>query len=129
MRYLYVAILVVCFVCGILVGRRLAPRQGIREIPAPVETSRVETRTREIIRTKDGATVERTITKTENASKVGPTKTAKQYRLGALLPLRSELKPQELTVGVSRRAFGDVWLHVQYDAKHKEVKAGFSYEF
>lgn len=127
MRHLYVAILVVCFVGGGFLGYRLAPGPRVREIPAPVETSRVETRTLEVIRTKDGATVERTIVKTEDAFKVSPKTSKPQYRLGALLPIASELKLPTVIAG--RRLFGDVWLEAQFDARHKEATLGFSYEF
>jgi hypothetical protein len=86
--------------------------------------------TKEVVRGQgDKQVVERTTTKTENQSKVSATAAKSQYRLGALLPLQSEFRAQDLTVTAGRRAFGNVWLDVQYDAKHKEVKAGVSYEW
>lgn len=120
------AILVVCFVGGGFLGYRLAPGPRVREVFTPIETTRVETRTREIVRTKDGATVERFITKTEDASKVSPRLSKPQYRLGALLPIGD---PKDVSVTASRRAFGNVWLDANFNIRTHEALLGVSVEF
>jgi hypothetical protein len=121
----YAAILVAVFVCGGLLGYRLAPGPRVREIP--VETVRTQTVTKEVIREKGGSVVERTITKTENASKAGSTSApAKQYRLGALLPIG---EPKDVSVTAARRVVGNLWVESQYNIKRKEVLVGVSYEF
>lgn len=124
MKYVYIVCVVVCFLLGSFVGHKFFPRQVLREVPVTV--TKVETVTKEVIKQADGTVIKRVITKTKDQVKVSP-QPKPQYRVGALLPVASELKLP--TVTASRRLFGEVWATAQYDIRHKEITLGVDYAF
>jgi hypothetical protein len=127
MRYLYAAAAV--FILGCVSGgylmRRLQPGPVVREVPKLV--TKVETVTKETIKQADGTVIERVVTQTKDQVKTSPQPPKPQYRVGALLPIASELRLP--TVSASRRLFGGVWLDSQFDLRHKEITVGVSVEF
>ena len=125
MRYLYAVIFIAVFICGGLLGYRLAPGPRVREVP--VERVVARTVTKEVIRgSGDSQVTERTTTKIENSSKVSPPARKPQYRLSAFIPVNNY---QDVTAGAARRLGGNVWLESQFNLKRKEVLVGVSYEF
>jgi hypothetical protein len=124
-KYVYICSLVVCLLLGGIIGHRLFPRTELREVPTTV--TKVQTVTKEVVRQADGTVIERVVTQTKDKVKTSPQPPKPQYRVGALLPVASELKLP--TVTVSRRAFGEVWLDAQYDPRHNEALIGISVEF
>lgn len=125
MKYVYICSLVICLLLGGIIGHRLLPRTELREIPRTV--TKVQTITKEVVRQADGTVIERVVTQTKDKVKTSPQPPKPEYRVGALLPVASELKLP--TVSASRRLFGGVWVDAQYDLRHKEVTVGVSVEF
>lgn len=122
MRYVYIVCAAICFLLGGFVGHKFFPRQVVRTIPATV--TKVQTVTKEVVKQADGTVIERVVTQVKDQTKVSP-QPKPEYRVGALLPVASELRLP--TVTASRRLFGDVWADVQYDLRHKEITIGVSY--
>ena len=126
MRYVYLSSLVICLLLGGYVGSRFFSRTELRTVPVTV--TKVQTVTKEVVKQADGTVVEREVVQIKDQTETRP-QPKPQYRVGVLLPLQSELQLDKATVSISRRAFGQLWLDLQYDIKHKEIKAGLSYEF
>lgn len=124
MNYANIVLLVLSCLFGCFIGRKFFPRAELREVPATV--TKVQTITKEIVRQADGTVIERVVTQTKDRVKVSP-QPKKEYRVGALLPVASELRLP--TVTASRRLFEDVWVTAQYDTRHKEITIGVDYAF
>jgi len=126
MRY---AVTILCLISGLFgcyLGYKLRPGPIVREVPVTV--TKVETVTKEIVRQADGTVTERVVTQTKDETKASPQpKALPQYRVGALLPVASELRLP--TVTASRRLFSSVWADAQYDPRHNEITIGVSVEF
>lgn len=124
MKYVYLSLLVICFVCGGFVGHRLFPRTELREVPVTV--TKTQTVTKEVIKTPDGKVVERVVTQTRDKIKASPQPPKPEYRAGILMPVGSERLP---TVSASKRLFGSVWVDAQFNTSTHEVLVGASVEF
>lgn len=124
MKYVYIVLLAASALLGGYIGVKFFPRTELREIPVTVTKEVV--RTKEIVKQADGTIIERVVIQTKDSAKVSPQPKA-QYRLGALLPIASELKLPTVTAG--RRLFGNVWAEASFDIRHKEALLGLSYEF
>lgn len=125
MKYVIIAMLIVSFLVGCYLGSQLFPRTDLRAVTTPA-TVKTVTQTKVVERLKDGSVVERVVVETKDEVKASP-QPKTQYRLGALVPLASELRLP--TVSAGRRLFGNLWLDAQFDIRHKEILGGFSYEF
>jgi hypothetical protein len=124
-RYVYLVLLVICFVAGGFVGHRIFPRTELREIPITV--TKTQTVTKEIERFPDGKIVERVVTQTRDKTKASPQPPKPEYRAGILMPVASELKLPTVTAG--KRLFGDVWLDAQFNTGTQSALVGVSVEF
>lgn len=124
MKYAYIVLLVLSFLSGSYLGAKLWPRTELRKVP--VITTKTQTVTKEVIKQADGTVIERLVTQNQTQVKTSPQPKA-QYRLGALLPVASELKLPTITA--SRRIAGSVWVDAQFDIRHKEILIGIEYEF
>ena len=125
MKYVIIAMSIASFLAGGYIGSQLFPRTDLRTVTTPA-TVKTVIQTKVVERLKDGTTIERVVLETKDEVKPSP-QPKTQYRLGALVPLASELKLP--TVSASRRLFGNLWLDAQYDTRHKEILGGFSYDF
>ena len=125
MKYVIIAMLIVSFLAGGYIGSKFSTRTDLRTVTSPA-TVKTIIQTKVVERLKDGSVIERVVLETKDEVKPSP-QPKTQYRLGALVPLASELKLP--TVSASRRLFGNLWLDAQFDIRHKEILGGFSYEF
>lgn len=125
MKYVYIVLLALSFVCGAVISHRLYPRAVVREVPTIV--TKTQTVTKEVIKHVDGTVVERVVTQTKDKVKASPQPPKPEYRVGALLPVAAELRLP--TVTASRRLFGDVWLDAQFNTRTREALVGVSLEF
>lgn len=131
MRYVYALGIVVAFLLGGYLGRRLASGPEIRTVVGP-ETVREVVRTVSV--TKPGKEIVVTRTEERLIHKGSSTKVESKavhrpdYRIGVQVrPSQAELSEVKVTAG--RRLVGNVWGEATYDVKRKEVTLGLSYEF
>lgn len=124
MKYVYIAVTILSLLLGMYLGSKFFPRTELREVPTTKTVT--QTVTKEVIKQADGTVIERLVTQTKDQVKTSPQPKA-QYRLGALLPVASELKLPTITA--SRRIAGGVWIDAQFDIRHKEILIGIAYEF
>ena len=133
MRYVYALGIVVAFLLGGYLGRRLASGPEIRTVVGP-ETVREVVRTVSVTKPGKETVVTRTeerlvnkgsSTRTEIATKASP---RPDYRIGVQIrPSQAELSEVKVTAG--RRLVGNVWGETTYDVKRKEITLGVSVEF
>jgi hypothetical protein len=123
-KYANIVLLVLSCLFGGYLGHKFFPRTVVQ--PVPTVVTKTQTVTKEIVRQADGTVIERVVTQTKDRVKASP-QPKKEYRVGALLPVASELRLP--TVTASRRLFGDIWATAQYDSRHKEITLGIDYEF
>ena len=126
MRYVYLSSLVICLLLGGYVGSRFFSRTELRTVPVTV--TKVQTVTKEVVKQADGTVVEREVVQIKDQTETRP-QPKPQYRVGVLLPLQSELQLDKATVSISRRAFGQLWLDLQFNPSTREALLGASVEF
>ena len=126
MKYAYIVTAVLSFLLGSYIGAKFWSRTELRTVSVPVTTTKEVVKTKEIVKQADGTVIDRVVIQTKDSAKISPQPKA-QYRVGALLPIASELKLPTVTAG--RRLFGNVWAEASFDIRHKEVLLGLSYEF
>lgn len=124
MKYAYLILLALSCLLGGYIGHKFFPRTELREVPTTVTKEVVKLK--QIVKYADGKVVETEKFVETDKAQVSP-QPKPQYRIGALLPVASELKLP--TVTASRRLFGEVWGTAQYDVRHKEITIGIDYEF
>jgi hypothetical protein len=123
-KYVYLSLLVICFVFGGFVGSRLFPRTELREVPVTITKEVVKTK--ELVKYPDGKIVERVVTQTRDKVKASPQPPKPEYRAGILMPVSNERLP---TVSASKRLFGNVWIDAQFNTRTRETLVGASIEF
>jgi len=125
-KYAIIVMFVLGFLCGGYISHKFFARTTVSTVVGPGTVKEV-VRTKEVIKQADGTVVERIVVQTKDKVKPSPQQPKPEYRLGALLPIASEIRLP--TVTASKRLFGSVWLDSQIDIRHKEVLLGISIEF